>query len=67
MFCLILSGTTLASVDVIPVFAVFTAVWLLVTVAKLDVVAQRGRRWTSHVTQRAFVVAHCTDKAKTNQ
>lgn len=40
------------------VFAVFTAVWFLIAVAELDVVAQcRGGR-TGHVTQWAFVVAH---------
>lgn len=37
---LMLSCTAAASVDVIPVFAVFTAVWLLVAVAELDMVAQ---------------------------
>lgn len=60
-------GIFAASEDVKPVFAVVTAVWLLVTVAELYVVAQCRRRWTCHVTQRAFVVAHCTIKKKTNQ
>lgn len=47
-----------------PVFAVIAAVRLLVAVAELDVVSARGGRWTRHVTQRAFVVAHCASKKK---
>lgn len=50
-----------------PVFAVITAVWFLVAVAEFYVVAQSGRRRAGHVTQRAFVVAHCAIKKKTEQ
>lgn len=45
-----------------PVFAVIAAVWLLVAVAELNMVSPCRRRWTRHVTQRAFVVAHCAIK-----
>lgn len=45
--------------DETPVFTILAAVRPLVAVAELDVAAQ-GRRWRAcHVTQRAFVVAHC--------
>lgn len=48
-----------------PVFAVIAAVWLLVAVAELDMVSPCRGRWTRHVTQWAFVVAHCAIKRKT--
>lgn len=48
-----------------PVFAVIAAVWLLVAVAELDMVSPCRGRWTRHVTQWAFVVAHCAIKKKT--
>lgn len=48
-----------------PVFAVIAAVWLLVAVAELDMVSPCRGRWTRHVTQWAFVVAHCAIKEKT--
>lgn len=48
-----------------PVFAVITAVRLLVAVAELDMASPRRGCWTCHVAQRAFVVAHCTIKKKT--
>lgn len=47
-----------------PVFAVVAAVRLLVAVAELDVVPPCRGRWARHVTQRAFVVAHCAIKGK---
>lgn len=47
-----------------PVFAVIAAVWLLVAVAELDVVSPCRGRWTRHVTQWAFVVAHCAIEKK---
>lgn len=65
--CLPKFGIHAASEDVPPVFAEITAVWLLVTVAELYVVAQCRWRWARHVTQRAFVVAHCISNRKTNQ
>lgn len=51
--------------DVVPVFTAVTAVWLLITVAEFNMISQRWRRGTSHVTEWAFVVADCTKPPKT--
>lgn len=48
-----------AAEDAVPVFAAVAAVRLVITVAEFNVVSQRRRRGAGHVTEWAFVVAHC--------